>query len=206
MKKVMFVPGFACTPEIWVQAPSFLPDLDPLFVQWDPAYQSIPETRAFLAKKIHDMQPDVYVGHSLGGLLLLELLLSQEIPSRRTIVVDAFLQDPHDMFKNFVWENDTLNTYVTDFLAKQRSHFSALKESMMDWKRLGWPDAALKTKAHFVYGGRGATTQELIQALEWPSHLVVEECITVIPKTSHFLMLEKPEAFYQAIQKIINRT
>jgi hypothetical protein len=36
----------------------------------------------------------------MGGLLLLELLIRGEIRERPTVIVDAFLEEPADMFKN----------------------------------------------------------------------------------------------------------
>ncbi|MCB9644966.1 MAG: alpha/beta fold hydrolase [Myxococcales bacterium] len=195
MKKVLFASGFACTPAIWRPVEEHLADVAAYRVSWRKADQSVDATRDFLEGEILREKPDAYVGHSLGGLLLLELLIAQRIPQASALIVDAFLEAPADIFKNYVWEDVALREEVTAMLDAQRPDFARLKESIMDWKREGWPEAALETGAHFVYGGRGASEEEVMEALALPHLLIREGQISILPKTSHFLMLEQPQAF-----------
>lgn len=203
MKKLLLAPGFACTPDIWSLAASHLVDTELVHAEWDPVLSTVDAARDHLAEVVASSSPNAYVGHSLGGLLLLELLEARRIPTRPTLVVDAFLQDPADLFKNFVWDDDALRAKVTAALDRERPRFAALRASIASWTRTGWPRAALETNAHFVYGGRGASDAEVIEALGWPPELATSDRLTIVPRTSHFLMLEAPEAFYALVRRVI---
>ncbi len=205
MKTLLLAPGFACTPGLWAGAKDHLAGTSFVHARWEPGVPSVDAARDYLADLAATTSPDAYVGHSLGGLLLLELLIAGRIPARPTLVVDAFLADPADMFKNFVWEDDALRGRVTASLDAQRPHFAALRASMADWQRTGWPRAALETGAHFVYGGRGASEDEVIRALGWPPGFATPDRLTIIPRTSHFLVLEAPEAFYALVKRMVPR-
>lgn len=203
VNKLLLAPGFACGPEIWAGAGKYLVEAELIHARWEPGMLTVEAARAYLADLVRSTSPDVYVGHSLGGLLLLELLAAERIPSRPTIVVDAFLADPADLFKNFVWEDHALRARVTASLDAHRPQFGSLRASIASWRRTGWPQAALDTGAHFVYGGRGASDAEVVEALGWPRGAATRERLTIIPRTSHFLMLEAPERFYAVVARLM---
>ena len=205
MTRLHFSPGFACTPEIWTPAEAHLVDTELINLQWHTGLRTLSAARDHLADCIDAASPDGYVGHSLGGLLLLELLVARRIPSRPALIVDAFLMDPADIFKNYVWEDDGLRDRVTTMLDGQRPRFAALRAALGSWERTDWPHAAIETGAHFVYGGRGSSNDEVIDALGWPPGLGTSGQITIIPRTSHFLMLEAPEAFYALVERVLLR-
>jgi len=202
MKKLLFAPGFACTSEIWSQAKVFLKNAELLLLEWHPNLHTVDVTRDYLREYILKHSPDVYIGHSLGGLLLLELLIAESIPNQPTLIVDAFLLDPDDLFKNFVWEDEKLREQVTTLLDQQRPLYQPLRNAIQSWTRENWPLAAIETGAHFVYGGRGATNEDVYHALGWPLDTITKERLTIFPNTSHFLMMEQPAAFYQLVQKM----
>ena len=199
MKRVLFAPGFACTSEIW--SGLSIGGIEPLYVRWESSLETVSAARVALENDVVEGEPDVYVEHSLGGLLLLELLIAERIPSRPTLIIDAFLDDPADMFKNYVWEDDKLRDTVVRMLDAQRPLFVPLRRSIGEWTRSGWPEAAIETGAHFVYGGRGGTEEEVLEALMWPQQ--ARKQITILPKTSHFLMMEAPKETSTLIELLL---
>ncbi len=199
--KYLFAPGFACTPTVWDRVLDLLPNLIATHVQWPTGLASVSEARDYLADHVQAQTPDVYVGHSLGGLLLLELLVAQRIPRRPTLIVDAFLSDPADLFKNFVWEDNALRKDVTSMLDAERPHFEALRTSISSWTHPGWPKDALETGAQFVYGGRGEDDARVIEALAWPVPIPQGQ-LHILSRTSHFLMLEAPSAFAELLRAL----
>jgi pimeloyl-ACP methyl ester carboxylesterase len=200
---VLFAPGFACTPAIWAPAREHLPHVDPVHAEWAPRLTSLEAARDHLHALVADVTPDAYVGHSMGGLLLLELIIARRIPVRPAVIVESFLADPHDMFKNFVWDNAELRDHVTRMLDEQRPRFAPLRGAISSWQRSGWPEAAIHTGAHFVYGGRGQHDAYVIDALAWPQGLASPARLSIIPHTSHFLMLEAAQPFYALVDRLI---
>ena len=211
-RSVLFAPGYACTPEIWDGIrPDRLPDAIPHLVAWPDGTATTAQAADHLLRCIDEARPDVCVGHSMGGVLLLELLATGRLPPRRTVIVDAFITaSPPVFFRNHVWNSGpAIEARVQAMLADQRPRFAALKASIGAWQLEDWPRAALETGAFFVYGGRGAADREaVLDHLGWPAELRAahQNRVTVVPDTSHFPMLERPEAFYEALRAIIEAT
>ncbi len=82
MTRLLIAAGFACTPEIWSAAEALLVGTESVHAQWHTGLHTVSAARDHLAITIASTEPDAYIGHSLGGLLLLELLASQRIASR----------------------------------------------------------------------------------------------------------------------------
>ena len=63
---------------------------------------SVEGTRDALADCVQKTHPEVYVGHSLGGLLLPKLLVAKRILQPSTLIVDTLFTELLEMFRNFV--------------------------------------------------------------------------------------------------------
>ena len=194
MPTLLLVPGYACTSDIWDPVTARLPDQRAVTFAWDPAaHASVRAARDALAERVRALRPGALVGHSMGGLLLLELQLDGRIPRRPTLIADAFLTAPADVFKNHVWADAALRARVQAMLAQERARHPELLRSIQAWgERPGWPQAAIDTGAHFVYGGRDLSPEALVGALGWPAGAATPTNLSVLPQTSHFLMLEDP--------------
>jgi len=206
--KALFVPGLCCRSDIWEGAREFLPGIDPVALDWPwpERIASYEDAAEWLAGEIQAHRPRFVVGHSLGGIIALHLRGEQ--PGRtdwKPIVVDSFLVEPHEFFRNHVWQpKPELRERIAAMLEEERPRFPVLREVAMRDLPAGWIERALAEPASFVFGGRSGehSAEVLAQMAGIPAG--GSHDIRMLPRTSHFLMLEEPELFYETLGDVMN--
>lgn len=203
----MFVPGLCCRSDIWEQAGALLPGVDVVTLDWPwpERIASYDDGAAWLADEIRAHRPRFVVAHSFAGVLALHHCSRLPAPPEWSLViVDTFLVTPHPFFRNHVWQpTPALRERIATMLSAERSRFPILREVASSEDPPGWRDRALEARATYVYGGRSgehapAALGELAGVPASAGHDV-----RVVPATSHFLMLERPEAFYATLRDVL---
>lgn len=205
--RVLFVPGLNCTPAIWEHAAA-LPWLEALTPAWPTeGIRSMDDAGRWLAEQIEATDAQAVVGHSLGGTTTLHLFGQLERrPLLPLVIVDSFMVTPHPMFRNHVWNGpEALEVRVRAMLDAQRPRYLELHQVAWAFEEdAAWIDAAVGTGATFVYGGRDETEANVVATRAgMPEHGL--EQVRLIPGTSHFLMLEQPDAFHRVLVEAIGQ-
>ena len=209
VRKALFAPGYVCTPEIWSGlAEGLLPEVDPILVAWPDGTDTVEQAADYLQRQIEQTKPEVLVGHSMGGALMLDLLAKGRVSPRLTVIVDTMVtHSPPEFFRNYVWDaGGPVEARVMRMIIGERPRFPALKDALAAWNTDTWPKAALETGAYFIYGGRGAASrEEVLGHLAWPPELLTahEARVSVVLGAAHFVMLEKPAEFYTTLGGIL---
>lgn len=205
--KGLFVPGLFCRSDIWEEAGALLPGVEVVALDWPwpERIRSYEDGAAWLAGEIRAHRPQFVVGHSFGGVLALHL--GSQLPSPpewALVIVDTFLVTPHPFFRNHVWQSaDALRERIATMLAEQRPRFPVLREVASAEDPPHWRDRVLAVPAAYIYGGRSdehspASLGEMAGVPPSAGHDV-----RVVPGTSHFLMLERPDDFYTTLRDVL---
>lgn len=205
----MFVPGLACRRDIFERAQTYLPDIDPVVLEWPwpEELETIDDAASWLSEQIEAHEARGLVGHSLGGFVAMHLFghLGHQ-PSIPLIIADTFMVDPHPFFRNHLWDPDAaLQGRVVEMLEAERPRFPRLRAAAMGHVETdAWREAAVGTGAGFIYGGRGGdySAAEIARLAGLPAGAT--NPVRVIDRTSHFLMLEAPAAFYGAVADLMS--
>ena len=205
--KGLFVPGLCCRSEIWDEARTFLQGIEVLALDWPwpEEIASYDDGARWLANEIAAHRPHFVVGHSLGGLIALHLRSHlQAPPDWRLVIVDTFLVTPHPFFRNHVWQPaPALRDRVATMLAEERPRFPILRQLAASEDLPQWPARLLTPRATYIYGGRSdaysaASLGEMAGVPASSGHDV-----HTVPGTSHFPMLERPDAFSATLADIL---
>jgi pimeloyl-ACP methyl ester carboxylesterase len=206
--KGMFVPGLCCRSDIWGEAGALLPGVEVVALDWPwpERLRSHDDGAAWLLEEIRAHRPHFVVGHSFGGVLALHLCGEMSSrPEWPLVIVDTFLVTPHPFFRNHVWQTaPALRERVATMLSEERLRFPVLREVASSEDPPQWRDRALATRATYIYGGRSGeySPASLGQLAGVPAGAGHD--VRVVPGTSHFPMLERPEEFYATLRDVLN--
>ncbi|MBG0770225.1 MAG: alpha/beta hydrolase [Anaerolineaceae bacterium] len=208
----LFFYGAQCTPEIWAQ-------LDPLITSLNPVYLAYPHEILQQAKSIPDLvnwakqailiEPDFdcFVGHSMGGLIALELATTFRVPCRKVVLIESNLKPANAFYRNLLTaENQTrFGDQVRRMLQSEAPFYSpSLKQSLQ--QDFDYTDLVRNcpVEIHAIYGDRGQP--------EYPQRiadLCLDEDITAqiqfhfVPDSCHLPMIENPAGLTEILNTVI---
>jgi pimeloyl-ACP methyl ester carboxylesterase len=212
MKRVMFLPGYACTSAIWRPVCEELgSNYDPILVNWPiqatPGFHTLNDFADWLHDTFWPGGCDALVGHSLGGLVAIQLLASGKVAVPKLILVETFLVSPDPFFHNLLLsgESSDQGKGILKMLHRQEAHYSpGLREAIRD---LDMSQQVLQVGKtfHALYGDRGCGKPEMVlEKLGWTAQISAHVEARVIPGSCHFPMLENPYATVDGLRSIID--
>jgi len=210
-KKLLFLPGLACTSSTFDLLLQNLLDYKCTTVEWPihkvKDFQRLDDFRDFLLSEKNEIfnDSDAIIGHSMGGLVALKLAEENNY-IKKTIMIDSFLIKPSPFFQNLIQGNrPDLYKQVISLLNKNTPYYS---QSLIE--HLKHKDAICEfnidniKNVHILYGMRAANDVKKVKAnLHWPLELFRKINLEFFNGTSHFLMMEEPEVTANAIRQII---
>ncbi|HSB66728.1 MAG TPA: alpha/beta hydrolase [Anaerolineales bacterium] len=196
----MVLPGYSCTSQIWR---SIRGELDAFYdiswVDWPckliSEFHAVEAFAHWLRQATQPAPYDFVIGHSMGGLVALELARMDKELFRRIILVDTFLISPPPFFQN-LFVGDTLgpNEYmVLDMLEREQMYYSPRLRAVLKQVDMRPLAANLCAKISAIYGDRGSGDRVRVQReLAWPEELQRRVEVRIVPSASHFPMIENP--------------
>lgn len=212
---LLFLHGFTCDPSYWAPQERFFQSLAPVFtpvlpvhpgaqIVAEPTVEGLAEAMLAYAEKAISDRP-VVIGHSLGGMVALQMVLKAPEKLRAVVLVDSFPDlDIARKASLGLFGPETPETLSQ----KIRREMAASREKMIPadrdrlWNSLDAMDVTtrlneIEIPVLGIYGGREkfekgeeASFKNLV-ALDRVSSATV----TILPGLGHFPQLERPEDF-----------
>lgn len=194
---LIFLPGFACQPWIWDEVAEAL-QRPFQAIAWPDGDTVQQLTEAILPTLPADA---IVIGHSMGGLVGLELLNRHLI--RKLVMVESFVTPPPPFFQNLMLPDHPLLPRVQEMLKQEKLRYPAtLAESLKQVDSLQLAQS-LQGRIVAIYGDRGSGDPENVRKqLGWPESLAIP--VQVIPNTCHFPMLENSQSLKSALGAILD--
>lgn len=149
------------------------------------------------------------VGHSLGGMIGLACARQRPELLAALVLVDAFpkLGPPHPFDKSF-WPGSPAvlkSGIVKEMMETRRKLPSSLWESVVGFDARGYLQE-LRLPVRGVYGDRGECDREALHGALRQAGLgrLPDARFHFVPGAGHFVMLERPDAFYGLLAQILS--
>lgn len=207
----LVLPGYACTAQIWNPIRDRLGKIhDITWVDWPHDVTTRLETVSAYADWLYPVFKrgnfDFIIGHSMGGLIALELAKRDNGLLRNVILVETFLQTPSPFFRNFFMESTPAEIAqpVLDMLDREKPHYSSRLKETLKQDGIYQLDDEVRARLHAIHGDRGnGNLAEVRKELDWSEYFQQRVQVSVIENTCHFPMVENPEKTVQTILDII---
>lgn len=210
-QKGLVLPGYACRSQIWdsirVQLDA---SYDVTWVDWPheltAGFHSVTAFADWLYSICKQTSYDFVIGHSMGGLVALELAQREKSYLQKIVLVVTYLLPPKPFFQNLFLNSAQVedSQLIIEMLGQEKEHYSPkLQESLrqVDPQSLV---VGLGKKFHILYGGRGCgDTDQVMRELAWPQEIQQWVDVKLISNACHFPMIENSEMTTQLLQDIL---
>lgn len=143
---------------------------------------------------------DIVIGHSMGGLIIIDILIKNyQIDCNKIVITESYLFEPNEEFRNIVHGNQTLEVRLNNVMKSEMKKYNPnIFESLRKLNIVG-ELKSISIPLDFVYGMRGMDYETFIQKLDFPNldniHLIG------IPNSSHFCLIENQSCFLNKVKK-----
>lgn len=213
--KGLFLCGYGCTPWIWKDTMYWKEQYESQsFVSW-------PEEKVHGFLTGHDFAVwileeyslegsiDYIIGHSLGGLVALELLRVAKVQIKQIVLVESFLKPPKPFFQNLLMADTDkhLREWIEEMISRESPNYSGSLQVQLLNPNVLYLDLLKNVEVQIclLYGDRGESDVEnVFSHLALPSSIRSSIPIKFIPNSCHFPMLENSAAFNKALNETLS--
>jgi pimeloyl-ACP methyl ester carboxylesterase len=208
-RKLLLLYGLRCTKRVW-------DDLAPYFVEYEVDYVEYPHEVTLQAKKVNDLTQWVYenygektydaiVGHSLGGIIALQLVSDYNMKAKQVFLLDTNLRPAEAHYRNLMTP-EHMQQYGDRVLpmlkAEAKFYTPALFEAIQNDFDFTELILSAKQAVFALYGDREQPEYERkISALNLPDEVLGKIELRWIEHACHMIMVENPSALAELIQK-----
>lgn len=208
----MFLPGYACTSDIWDDIKTKMDenDLGADYVNWPREklndFSSTNDFAKWLNEQYDLDSYDTIIGHSMGGLVAIDLADKNLFTDKRLILVESFFKTPSKFFRNLYLKNanQSLKDKIELMLKEESTYYNkALSEKLKDLDKFD-EIKNLNSEIICFYGAREESNKKfVINQLNLDEGNLEKLKIKVVSQSSHFPMLENPEEFFTKLIDIL---
>jgi len=153
---------------------------------------------------------DFVLGHSMGGLIALQLSALDGVHFKKTIFVESFLKPPEPLYHNLMMEGNmaTMGDKVLAMFSEEDAKYTLeLKASLKeDFDYTGSLDH-IANRVLGIYGDRGNRDHSLLlRNLDLDDQQLGKLDISFIRDSCHLPMLENPHELAQRILSILQQS
>lgn len=209
--KLLLLYGVCCTQDIWNE---FLPFLDTFEV----TIATYPHTITEKANSVSDLSQwihahydlntyDLVIGHSLGGIIALQLASDYNTSFRHIFLLDSNLKPANAFYRNLMTEPN-MQRYqdkVMPMLKEESQHYTKnLFDAIQGHFDFTAYLSAVKQPVTIFYGDRGVPNYNLrLSDLNLSDDIVNTTDIRFIKNACHMIMLENPEQLADEILSLL---
>ncbi|SCZ11011.1 alpha/beta hydrolase [Alkaliphilus peptidifermentans] len=210
----LFLYGLGCTNEIWKEMKSYLFNMDITYVEYPHEIikeaKSTSDIASWVFDKYRHQDYDFIVGHSMGGIIALELVSKFEMQSDKVIFIESNIKSAGAFYRNLLMPKnmEEYGEKVTRMIKREIEYYTgSLIESLQE--NFDYSEYIKGTESNIfgIYGDRGVKnyTNRIID-LNLDDEILSRIKFYFIEESCHMPMIENPSDLYLSIKDILCET
>lgn len=209
--RLMMLYGVNCTKAIWNY-------LNPYLASFEIDYVEYPHEITRNAKKVDDITEWVYnnyghlcydgiIGHSLGGIIALQLVAKYKMKADKIIYLDTNLRPANEFYKNLMTQKnmEKYGKSILQMLSEERGFYTAelLKSIQVDFDYTNLVNE-ISQDVYAIYGDRGMPEYPAkIQDLNLSAQVLNNLNIVFVQDACHMIMVENPQQLSEIMKGVL---
>lgn len=209
--RLLILYGVNCTKDIWNV-------IDPYLKEFEIDYVEYPHEVTLHAKKVDDITEWVYknyghhsydaiIGHSLGGIIALQLTAKYKMKVDKIIYLDTNLKPANEFYRNLMTQKnmDKYGNSILQMFSKEREFYTAelLMSIQVDFDYSTLVNEVTQD-IYAIYGDRGMSEYPAkIQDLNLSAQVLNHLNILFIHDSCHMIMVENPKQLSKLMKGIL---
>jgi pimeloyl-ACP methyl ester carboxylesterase len=213
--KGLLLYGLKCQPWIWDLMKGDLEECDIDYVTYPAEVTrscvSVSDLAAWVGERYlsHGQAYDFVLGHSMGGLIALQLSAQGGARFGKTIFVESFLRPSEPFYHNLMMDATMAamgDKVLAMFREEDANYTPQLKVSLKEGFDYTGSLDRIASRVYGIYGDRGNRDRSLLlRNLDLDDHQLSKLDISFIPDSCHLPMLENPHGLTQRILAILQQ-
>ena len=209
--RLMLLYGVNCTKAIWDY-------IDPYLSNFEIDYVEYPHEVTLHANKVDDITEWVYknyghhcydamIGHSLGGIIALQLVANHKMRVDKIIYLDTNLKPAHEFYRNLMTQKNMkkYGNSILHMLNEEREFYTAelLNSIQADFDYTNLVNE-ISQNIYAIYGDRGMPEYPaIIQDLNLSTQVLKHLNLVFIHDSCHMTMVENPRQLSEIMKGIL---
>lgn len=209
--RALFLYGANCTLDIWNNIRNEFKKIDCDFIAYPHDITmhatSVEDITKWVYQKIQDERYDFIVGHSMGGIIALELVANYKVLCKKLFLIESNLRPANEFYRNLMMPHN-MEVYAETVLSMIRNeapfYSEKLKESLQ--KEFDYTDYVrdIACEVYGIYGDRGEKNYiKRIEDLCLDNDINQKIIFRFVEESCHMPMIENPKAFIEIIKDSI---
>jgi len=210
MERVIFLPGYACTSDIWKDVEINIDKQNYIikYVDWPKDklknFTTIEEFSNWVEQK-YILKDSIVVGHSMGGLVAFDLAKRKK-EIKQVILVESFLKTPTKFFQNLYLDESSIKIkkQIDNMLEEESKYYNQSLSSKLKDLDLVSDIELIDADINCIYGAREEQcSNNVFEKLGINKEHLSLLKIRTIPRSSHFPMIENFKNFNKVLLDLL---
>jgi pimeloyl-ACP methyl ester carboxylesterase len=210
--RILILNGVNCTKKIWDYISPYLDRFEVDYVEYPhditlKAYEVWNITK-WVYDNYHGKTYQAVIGHSLGGIIALELASRYKMKFDKIIYLDTNLKPANDFYRNLMTleHMDQFKDEILPMFQEERKFYTPqLYESIQGDFDYTYLLKKINQKVYAIYGDRNVLEyKDRIIDLNLSDEVLEKLELKFIHNSCHMIMLENPVELHQTITDILN--
>lgn len=204
--------GAKCTIDVWNSFRCQMEGYDITYAEYPHSLTEKAETFTDITDWVCQTYPmdsyDFIIGHSMGGIIALELLSAMQIPCNKCILIETILRPTNEFYRNLMLpvNLEIYGEQVRLMIQKESQYYSnSLINYLQRDDDFTYYVKDIPARIYGIYGDRGyAHYNNRVKDLGWPEDITKRIKLQFVKNSCHMPMIENPLELADIIKKIIS--